>query len=93
MRQSIGFLPTNSATAHSIGAEDELSPTLAKGGGESGNKPTVALAYDGWNQTATPETVQTLRTCAGTDGDDRTPKICTSPTPPPTTNQPILLAA
>lgn len=58
------------------------------------NSPScsMTLAYDGWNQTATPETVQTLRTCNGTDGDDRTPKVCTSSTPP-RTNQPLLLAA
>lgn len=42
---SVAFLPTNSANAQSIGAEDELSPTLAKGGGESGNKPSVAIGF------------------------------------------------
>ena len=43
--ESVAFLPTNSANAQSIGAEDELSPTLAKGGGESGNKPSVAIGF------------------------------------------------
>ena len=45
IQTSVAFLPTNSANAQSIGAEDELSPTLAKGGGESGNKPSVAIGF------------------------------------------------
>ena len=43
-KESVAFLPTNSANAHSIGTENELSPTLVKGCGESGNKPSVAIA-------------------------------------------------
>lgn len=43
--ESVAFLPANSANAQSIGAEDELSPTLTKGGGESGNKPSVAIGF------------------------------------------------
>ena len=45
VQESVSFLPTNSANAHSVGAEVELSPTLAKGGGESGNKPSVAIGF------------------------------------------------
>lgn len=45
VNESVAFLPTNSSNARSIGAEEELSPTLAKGGGESGNKPSVAIGF------------------------------------------------
>ena len=38
----VAFLPGNSAKAHGLGAEEEVSPTLVKGQGASGNKVTVA---------------------------------------------------
>ncbi len=40
---AISFLPTNSAHARSLGEAVEVAPTMARGGGESGNKPSVAL--------------------------------------------------
>ena len=38
----VAFLPGNSANAQGIGAEEEVSPTLVKTQGESGNKVAVA---------------------------------------------------
>ena len=38
----VAFLPGNSAKAQGLGAEDEVSPTLVKTQGESGNKVAVA---------------------------------------------------
>ena len=38
----VAFLPGNSAKAQGIGAEEEVSPTLVKTQGESGNKVAVA---------------------------------------------------
>ena len=43
----VAFLPNNSANAHGLGAEEEVSPTLVKGQGESGNKVTVAAEVVG----------------------------------------------
>ena len=43
----VAFLPGNSAKAHGLGAEEEVSPTLVKGQGASGNKVTVAAEVVG----------------------------------------------
>lgn len=53
--KTFGVLPTNSANAHTRGAEEEVCPTLAKGSGESGNKPTVAIGCDRRNQNGSEE--------------------------------------
>ena len=43
----VAFLPNNSANAHGLGADEEVSPTLMRTQGESGNKVTVAAELIG----------------------------------------------
>lgn len=61
-----------------IGEDGDPSPTI-----QTQHHHAVALAYDAWNQTANPETVQTLRTSNGTEGDNRMPKVMAPTLAPP----------
>ena len=76
--RTLAFKAGQSA-AGGLGAEWEVCQTMQSN--MSALEPTVLVAreswaYDGWNQTATPETCQTLRACNSQgEGNDAIVKV------------------